>query len=58
MATVAGHCGPVGFELQITFLHTPDADAASLADLSARAENLARQAAADWSGWLERQLNG
>jgi hypothetical protein len=58
MATVAGHRGPVGFELQITFLHTSDADTASLADLNARAENLARQAAADWSGWLERQLNG
>jgi hypothetical protein len=41
----------------VTFLHGTDADASRLADLSARAENLARQAAADWSGWLERQLS-
>ena len=47
---------PLGFELQVTLLHDDSADAAQLVDLSARAEVLAREAAADWSVWLERQL--
>jgi hypothetical protein len=56
VATVAGHRGPVGFVLQVTLLRSKTADAAELADLTARAETIARQGAADWSGWLTRQL--
>lgn len=55
-ATVAGYRGTIGFVLQVSFLHDDSADAARLVDLSARAETLARQAAGDWSTWLERQL--
>lgn len=55
-ATVAGHRGTIGFVLQVTFLPDPAADAGQLADLSARAETLARQMASDWSSWLDRQL--
>jgi hypothetical protein len=57
IATVAGHRGPVGFVLQVTLRRSETADAADLADLSARAEIIARQAAADWSDWLARQLS-
>jgi len=46
MASIVGTGGPVGFVLQIRFLHVPDATAAQLADLTARAEVLARQATA------------
>lgn len=55
-ATVAGHRGTIGFVLQVTFLPQRDADAAQVADLSARAEALARQSAAEWASWLERQI--
>jgi hypothetical protein len=56
IATVVGHRGAVAFMLQVTFAR-PDTQApADRADLSARAETLARQAARDWSGWLEQQL--
>jgi hypothetical protein len=56
-ATVAGYRGPVGFMLQV-FLRSETTDPAELADFNARAETIARQAAADWSAWLMRQLNG
>jgi hypothetical protein len=56
IATVAGHRGPVGFVLQVTLLRSETADAGELADLSARAETIARQAAATWSEWLTQQL--
>ena len=55
-ATVAGHRGTVGFVLQVTFLPDPTATTAQLADLSARAEMLARHASADWARWLETQV--
>jgi hypothetical protein len=56
IANVAGSRGPVGFVLQVSFLHPASAGAAELADLSARAESLARQAATDWTAWLDSQL--
>jgi hypothetical protein len=56
MATVAGYRGTIGFVLQVSFLQHSPTDTAQLADLSARAEALARQAAGDWSAWVERQL--
>jgi hypothetical protein len=56
VATVVGQRGPVGFVLQVTFSHDANADAATLVDLSARAEVVARQAARDWSDWLDRQM--
>jgi hypothetical protein len=40
----------------VTYLPDSAADLAQLTDLSARAETLARQAAGDWSTWLERRL--
>jgi hypothetical protein len=51
VATVVGHRGPVAFELQVNVRQSAPADAAELVDLNARAEVLARQAAADWSAW-------
>lgn len=51
VATVAGHRAATGFMLQVTFFHPNTTDPASLADLTARAEATARQAAADWSTW-------
>ena len=57
VATVAGHRGPVGFVLQVTYWRPGPNDPAALADLSARAENTARQAAADWTAWLDQQLS-
>jgi hypothetical protein len=56
MATIAGYRGTIGFVLQVNLLQDSTADSARLADLSARAEALARQAGGDWSAWLERQL--
>jgi hypothetical protein len=56
MATVAGHRATVGFTLQVAYLRREGDDPARLADLSGRAEAVARQAAADWSGWLVQQL--
>jgi len=56
IATVAGYRGPVGFVRQVSVRHGVDPDAADLLDVSARAEALARTAAADWSSWLEHQL--
>ncbi len=56
IVNVAGYRGPVGYELEVRFLHASDADAAQLADVSARAETLARQAATDWTDWLDGQL--
>jgi hypothetical protein len=55
IATVVGYRGPVGFFLQVTFLRADVQEPADRADLTARAEMVARQAAVDWSGWLERQ---
>ena len=57
VATVAGHRGPVGFMLQV-ILRSETTDPAELADLSARAETIARQGVASWSAWLTRQLSG
>jgi len=56
VATVAGHRGPVGFVLQVTYWRPGPNDPAALADLSARAESTARQATADWTAWLDQQL--
>lgn len=59
IATVVGHRGAVAFELQVTLGPTPSVYAADstiarpeVIDLDARAEALARQAAADWTNWL------
>jgi hypothetical protein len=52
VATVSGSRGPVGFELQVIFQRP----GATRLDLSARSESAARQIAADWSDWLQRQL--
>ncbi len=57
VATIAGHRGPVGFMLQVTFARPGKGDPAELADISARAEAAARQASADWTAWLESQLS-
>ena len=62
IATVVGHRGTVGFVLQVTVLGAipgpSQADPEHIAELSARAEVIARQAAADWSGWLaQREAN-
>jgi hypothetical protein len=58
IATVVGHRGPVGFVLQVTVLGAipgpSPADPVRIAELSARAEVIARQAATDWAAWLER----
>jgi hypothetical protein len=56
IATVVGHRGPVAYVLKVTLLRSDNATAADLVDLSARAESLARQASADWTAWLARQL--
>ena len=55
--TVAGHRGPVGFVLQVTYWRPGPNDPAALADLSARAETTACQATADWTAWLDHQLS-
>jgi hypothetical protein len=65
IATVVGHRGPVGFDLQVTLGPTPTVLSTDVglgtqrddvADPSARAETIARQAAADWATWVEQQL--
>ena len=56
VATVAGHRAAVGFMLQVTFFHAAAADAATLADVTARAETTARQAAAAWADWAVTQF--
>ncbi|MDQ6671409.1 MAG: hypothetical protein M3069_11780 [Chloroflexota bacterium] len=56
IATVAGHRGPVGYMLQVSLLRSETGDAGELAELSGRAETLARDGAASWSEWLTRQL--
>ena len=60
VATVVGHRAVVGFVFQVRFRAAADAvaDPAQRTDLSASAEVVARQAAADWSSWLEQQLAG
>jgi hypothetical protein len=56
IATVAGVRGPVGFELQV-FCQRLGADSlADQTDLSARAEQIARDSAAAYTAWLEQQL--
>jgi hypothetical protein len=57
IATVVGHRGPVGFALQVTLLRSQSDDPAALADLSARAEAIARQGATAWTDWLSGQLS-
>lgn len=56
VATVVGHRGAVGFMLQVTFFRPRATAPAELADLSARAEATARQAATDWAAWLDTQV--
>jgi hypothetical protein len=56
VATVIGHRGPVGFQLQTTFQRGDSRLPADRVDLDARAEPLARQMAADWARWLEGAL--
>jgi hypothetical protein len=56
IATVVGHRGTVAFVLKVTVLRGDVSSAADLVDLTARAESLARQAAADWTAWLAHQL--
>jgi hypothetical protein len=56
IATVVGHRESVGFMLQVTFLRPDSQESADRADLTARAETLARQAAIDWSAWFAPQL--
>lgn len=65
IATIVGHRGPVGFDLQVTLgprqpVFSPESN--SLAgpeslELSARAESLARQSAGAWSAWVNEQLS-
>jgi len=57
VATVVGHRGAVAFLLQVTFARPGTNDPAELADLSGRAESIARQAAREWTGWLEQQIS-
>jgi hypothetical protein len=56
IATVVGYRGAVGFMLQVTFFRPDTLDPADRADLTARAETVARQAGLAWSGWLVQQL--
>jgi hypothetical protein len=56
IATVAGARGPVGFELRVVYQRPNASNPEDLIDLSARAEVTARQAAADWADWLQREL--
>jgi len=56
IATVAGVRGPVGFELRVVYQRANASNPEDLIDLSARAEVTARQAAADWADWLQREL--
>ncbi len=55
IATVSGNRGPVGFELQVRLRRAggPPDDPAQFVDMTARAEALARQAAHDWTAWLD-----
>jgi hypothetical protein len=58
VSTVVGHRGPIGFVFQIVVtrsLATDPGDVATLTDLRARAEAMARQGATDWTGWLVQQ---
>jgi hypothetical protein len=64
IATVVGHRGPVAFDLQVTLGPTPvpyqpdsTVTRPEVIDLSGRAETLARQIAADYSAWLEQQVD-
>jgi hypothetical protein len=56
VASVLGRRDSVGFLLQVTCFAASNASPATQLDLRARAESIARQAAADWSAWLEQQL--
>ena len=58
VATVAGQRGVLGFMLQVTYVRAGASDPATQADLTARAEALARQAAADWSAWAADAVHG
>jgi hypothetical protein len=55
-ATVMGHRGPVWFQLRVLGEVADTTRPEALLDLSARAELIAREAAADWAGWLEAHL--
>jgi hypothetical protein len=63
IATVIGHRGPVGFDLQLTLGPTPDVRPPTsterrpeVADLSAHAEQAARLAVRDWTDWVQMQI--
>jgi hypothetical protein len=56
IATVVGSRSSVGFMLQVTFFRPDPLGPADRADLTARAEALARQVGVDWSAWLGGQL--
>lgn len=58
-ATVVGHRGPIGFDLEVTIARDPVTDpndTATLTDLNARAEAIARQGAMDWTASLAQRL--
>lgn len=55
-ATIAGVRGSVAFELQVECQRTGADSPADQLDLSARAETIARQTAAQWTAWLEQEL--
>jgi hypothetical protein len=57
VATVTGHRGAVGYLLQVAYQRPRATRAEDAIDLNAQAEASARQTAADWMGWLERQLH-
>jgi hypothetical protein len=57
VATIAGARGAVGFELQVAYYRPDPLTPEDMIDLSARAEVTARQAAADWTDWLQRELS-
>jgi hypothetical protein len=56
VATVVGHRGAVAFFLQVTVAGGQAADVATRAELTARAESIARQISSDWTSWVQSQL--
>jgi hypothetical protein len=55
-ATIIGHRGPVAYEIQVTAARPGATRPEDALDLSARAEAVARQAAAEWTELLEARL--
>jgi hypothetical protein len=56
VATVSGHRGAVGYVLQMSVPGSTANSAEEKIDLTARADAEVRQTAADWTGWLDREL--